>query len=478
MSLQQGSFPETWKTAIVTPLLKKSGLPLELCNYRPISNLSYVSKLIESASMDQLTKHLAQHSLASSQNSAYKKGHSTETLITKVHSDILMAMDERNVVLLVMLDLSAAFDTVDYPILHQILENKFGLSDNVMKWVVSYLCNRKLQVQVEKELSHPFPLECGVPQGSCAGPILFLCYLSSLYDVIARHLPSVGGYADDHQLYLSFKPGNIDNELQTIHAMSSCITDIRVWMLTHKLKINDNKTEVILLGSSQMLSKVNIESLTVGNDEIKTVSKVKNLGVIFDENMSMDCQVNNICSKAYSQLYKLNKIKHYVNKTSLEKLVHAFVTSHLDYCNSILYGIPKYQLQKLQRIQNSAARLITDTKRSQHISPILKNLHWLKVEHRIFFKIILLTFKARIGLAPSYINDLLIIDNPSRSLRSVHQYKYKIPRTKSKTIGNRSFYYAAPLLWNSLPFYLRETTDLNHFKTHLKTYLFNMCYSS
>ena len=222
MSLQQGSFPDVWKTAIVTPLLKKHGLPLESINYRPISNLSYVSKLIESASMEQFADHLARYSLSYDSNSAYKKGHSTETILTKVHSDILMEMDNRNVVLLIMLDLSAAFDTVDYKTMFQILDNKFGLNNNVINWFQSYLNNRKIQVRVGNELSEPFPLDCGVPQGSCTGPTLFLSYLSSLYDVITRHLPSVhvGGYADDHQLYLSFKPGKPEDELLAIQAIN------------------------------------------------------------------------------------------------------------------------------------------------------------------------------------------------------------------------------------------------------------------
>ena len=172
MSLQQGSFPDVWKTAIVTPLLKKHELPLESQNYRPISNLSYVSKLIESASMEQFTDHLARYSLSYDNNSAYKKGHGTETILTKVHSDILMEMDNRNVVLLIMLDLIMAFDTVDYKTMFQILDNKFGLNNNnVINWFKSYLNNRKIQVRVANELSEPFPLDCGVPEGSCTGPL-------------------------------------------------------------------------------------------------------------------------------------------------------------------------------------------------------------------------------------------------------------------------------------------------------------------
>ena len=117
-----------------------------------------------------------------------------------------------------------------------------------------------------------------------------------MYDVITRHLPSVhvGGYADDHQLYLSFKPGKSEDELLAIQAMNSCINDIRTWMFTHQLKINDNKTEFLILGSNKMLSKVNIQSLTVGQTKINSVTSVTNLGVIFDKNLSMDLQVNNI----------------------------------------------------------------------------------------------------------------------------------------------------------------------------------------
>ncbi len=160
----------------------------------------------------------------------------------------------------------------------------------------------------------------------------------------------------------------------------------------------------------------------------------------------------------------------------MNTLIHAFITSNLDYCNSTLYGIPKFQLMKLQRIQNAAARLVRNVGKFEHITPVLKDLHWLKIEQRIEYKIILLTFKARHGLASPYLKDLLTEYKPTRNLRSSDACLYKIPRTYTKTIGPRAFECSAPVLWNSIPQHIRRMDALEPFKRELKLFLFIKCY--
>ena len=209
-------------------------------------------------------------------------------------------MDCQKVTLLVLLDLSAAFDTVSVDILSEIFQFRFNINGSVLTWFQTYLTNREQRVKINSAISDRYKLKFGVPQGSCAGPVAFLGYLSSLYDIVQQHLPTVGGYADDHQLYLSFKPG--PNELDATRNLEKCIADVRKWMLTHRLKINDSKTEFLLLGTKQQLEKVNISRISVGKDSVKTVSQTRNLGVIFDSNMSMLQHVNQICKKGYYEL--------------------------------------------------------------------------------------------------------------------------------------------------------------------------------
>ena len=189
LSLDNGHFPAAWKSALVRPLLKKDGLDLIFKNFRPVSNLQYISKLVETAVARQLQNHMSRNSLFPVLQSAYRQHHSTETALLKVKNDILLNMNKQHVTLLVLLDLSAAFDTVDHCTLLQRLQSSFGVQGKVLSWFSSYLLGRSQQISINGTLSQSFDLECGVPQGSCLGPLLFTIYASKLFEIIEHHLP-------------------------------------------------------------------------------------------------------------------------------------------------------------------------------------------------------------------------------------------------------------------------------------------------
>ena len=176
-----------------------------------------------------------------------------------------------------------------------------------------------------------------------------------------------------------------------------------------------------------------------------------------------------MCKSAYFHLRNIARIRKYLDSAATQSLVHAFITSRIDYCNSLLYGVSNVSLSKLQHVQNSAARLIMHIKKSEHITPTLIKLHWLPVTHQITFKLLLLTFKALSGMAPSYISDLLVPYQPSRNLRSADTNLLCVPRSQLVTYGDRAFSIAAPKLWNSLPVHLRNCPSLTVFKSGLKT---------
>ena len=169
--------------------------------------------------------------------------------------------------------------------------------------------------------------------------------------------------------------------------------------------------------------------------------------------------------------------RRYLSQDTTEILIHAYITSKLDNCNSLLYGIPAYMINKLQTIQNAAARIVTFTKKTEHITPVLCKLHWLPVQYRIIFKVLLLVYKGLNCLAPNYISELLHYRTSSRSLRSSSQRLLSIPRTSLKTYGDRAFSVAGPRLWNKLPLLLRSSNTLTVFKKNLKTYLFKFAFS-
>jgi len=196
-----------------------------------------------------------------------------------------------------------------------------------------------------------------------------------------------------------------------------------------------------------------------------------------DRHLFMTNHVNNICLHASLVLRNIGRVRKYINQSSAERLVHpAFITSKLDYCNSLLYGLPSTEVQKLQRIQNTAARLVVKAKRTDHTSPILQQLHWLPVSESISFKILLLTYKIENGYAPFYIEDLVNHCVPSRSLRSTSQGLLTVPRSTTSTYGDQAFSIAAPRLWNTLPLMIRNAQSVSAFKRLLKTDLFKLIY--
>ena len=477
-SLQTGVFADDWKKALVSPRLKKEGLDTIFKNYRPVSNLPFVSKLTERAAARQVHSHMTRNKLYPSEQSSYRVNHSTETALLKVKNDILLSMNRQHATLLVLLDLSAAFDTVDHTVLLQRLRSKFGISRTALNWFSSYLSGRSQRVNINGTLSDRFMLECGVPQGSCLGPLLFIIYTSKLFEIVRSHLPQVHCYADDTQLYLSFKPDTFTCQTSALTAMESCIADIRKWMLNDKLMINDDKTEFIIVGTKQQLAKVSIEHIKIGNTEIKPSLKVRNLGSWFDSTLAMSVHITKLCSSAFYHLHNIRRIKKYLSRQTTETLVHAFVSSRIDYCNSLLYGLPTNQLQKIQRVQNAAARVVCGLPKFCHISPILKRLHWLPVIYRIRFKILLITFKVLHGLCPTYLENTITLCNNNRySLRSSDATLLKpLPFKTLATLGDRSFQAAAPKLWNELPRAIRESNSLAIFKRSLKTHLFKLVF--
>ena len=196
--------------------------------------------------------------------------------------------------------------------------------------------------------------------------------------------------------------------------------------------------------------------------------------------MSMSNHITKTCGSAFFHLHNIRRINKYLSRESLCTLVHAFITFRLDYCNSLMYGLPSIQIAKLQRVQNTAARLIMDVSKYSYITPALYELHWLPVTHRIVFRVLILAFKVIHGLAPSYLSDLIRVKQKSkyslRSNSSIVLDRSSFRDNAGPTLGGRSFTYAAPFLWNNLPDDLRNTELLNIFKRKLKTYLFRTAF--
>ena len=212
-----------------------------------------------------------------------------------------------------------------------------------------------------------------------------------------------------------------------------------------------------------------LSSIYAGSELIVSTDSAKNIGVYFDNTLSMNKHVNSFCKTAFYHLRTLATIRRFLSHKHCEILIHAFVTSRIDYCNSLLTGLPQFLLQKLQHVQNAAAR----ANKYDHISPTLKELHWLPVKPRIEFKILIVTFKAYHEIGPKYLSDSLIKYTPRRTLRSANKNLLVDPMYNLESYGKRAFSVIAPLLWNNLPDEIRTTTCLSSFKRGVKTFFFS-----
>ena len=247
-------------------------------------------------------------------------------------------------------------------------------------------------------------------------------------------------------------------------------------MIQDKMKFNDAKTRFLIIGTSQQLKKVRTDTLSVGDAIISPVLSARNLGAYFDSNMTLIPFTNNACKSAFSQLYNIRRIRKYLTTDTSKTLLHAMIKNRIDYCNSLLCGLPDNCLNKLQRIQNAAAQFITGTAKFSHITPMLRSLHWLPIKQRVQFKMLILVFNAINGLSPNYISNLVLC--PSKYLlRRNNEIPLEPYNGKTqKTLRDRAFAMAAPRLFNSLPREIRHETCFNTFKTKVKTLLFRTAF--
>ena len=342
----------------------------------------------------------------------------------------------------------------------------FGISGPALSWFSSYLSNRTHAVTINSLQSQHTTLHYGVPQGSVLGPVLFILYTQPLFNLVSKHAVSHHAFADDNQLY---KISTLDAIHQSIETLQNCTIDVKSWMTANKLQLNDNKTEAMIILSNRMSVHSPLPSgIHIGDADVPFVSSVKNLGVTLDSNLSMSQHISNTCKAAYIQIRHISSIRRLLTTQATQTLVCSLVLSRLDYCNSLLSGCPQYLLDKLQKVQNAAARLVCKAKKSDHIHPILETLHWLPITHRIQYKISTICFNSISGTAPQYLSDLLQPYTPARPLRSASDTRtFVTPRVNTKTFGERSFSYAGPSVWNNLPQTLRHSDSTSSFKAAL-----------
>ena len=475
-SIREACLPATQKKAIITPVIKKVGADVDdVKNYRPISGLTFLSKVIEKVVAKQLVSYLHSNNLLPKFQSGFRRGYSTETAILRMLSDIYAAVDRGRVALLALLDVSAAFDTVDHDILLERLLVSFGVTGSAHAWIRSFLSSRSQYVRLGSSSSSWSSIRCGVPQGSILGPLLYILYTADVERIVESFGLAVQLYADDTQLYGDGSP--IAAEELSARVLAA-IDAVENWMSSNRLRLNATKTQFIWFGTRQQLAKRDLTSLASISPPLVSNDPVRNLGVLLDSELTMDAHIKQLCRSCFFQLRRLRVVRNCLSKRSLLTLTYAFVHNRLDYCNSILFGVTAGRLDRLQSVLNATARLVLNLPKFSRITSAIRDeLHWLPVVFRSQYKLCIIVRNCFIGSAPLYLRELC---TPATSvtgrqhLRSAARNDLIVPQFRTVNFGQRGFSVSGPRLWNSLPHDIRQLTDsLEQFKQKLKTYFFH-----
>uniref|UniRef100_A0A803TWX8 Reverse transcriptase domain-containing protein n=1 Tax=Anolis carolinensis TaxID=28377 RepID=A0A803TWX8_ANOCA len=399
--------------------------------------------------------------------SGFRPEHGTETALVALVDDLRWELYRGSVSLLVLLDLSAAFDTVDHGILLGRLTG-MGLGGTVLPWLCSFLEGQSQMVSLGDTCLAPQRLSCGVPQGSVLSPMLFNIYMKPLGEIIQSFGVRCHLYANDVQLCHSFPPVT----KEAVQVLNRCLAAVSDWMRANKLKLSSDKTEVLLFsrkaeqgtGLQPMLDGVTLP--------LKT--QVRSLGILLDSSLSLEPQVSAVARGAFAQLRLVHQLRPYLGKPDLATVVHALVTSCLDYCNTLYVGLPLKTARKLQLVQRAAARLIIGAAYRERTTPLLSQLHWLPICYRAQFKVLVLTYRALNGSGPNYLSECISSYEPTRVLRSSGEALLSVPlASQVRLVGtrDRAFSVVAPRLWNALPSNVRQAPTLLGFRKAVKTWL-------
>ena len=463
--LVRGVFPNCLKEGVIKPLHKSGKDKQFLASYRPVTNLKWLGKLVEKVVQNQLTGHLDTTSKWLPMQSAYRSNNSTETALIWCTNAVLSKVSKKTSVLMISLDLSSAFDTVQHDILINILKNSFQFSGTVANFFDSYLRNRTMKVLIPNALSESIKQETGVPQGSILGPILFLLYLSPLFDKLDELKCVYHFYADDSQFFFEVTDRQLEPTYEEI------LGEIELCFTSLKLKLNKDKTDIIVF--KHTLNRSFSLQVTPFGDPLIEKQRIKILGFLLDTSLSLEDQISSVRKSCFYYLRKLFSCRQFLDKELKTLFVRCYVLSRLDYCNVLYLGLPESKLKKLQNVQNVAPRFVFNQPRFSRTSELMKKLHWLPIKQRIQYKAGCLMHKVKHGKPPTYLKDLFQLNssssNPSR------RELFQVPAVKTN-YEKRAFMNSGCYYWNSLPSYVRNESNYKCFKTMLKTLLFCLAY--
>jgi hypothetical protein len=469
LSTQCHELPADWKRARVTPVYKGKGSADDPGNYRPISVVAHIAKIFEKSINQQLISYLTEHDLLTHSQSAFRRGHSTSTAAHRLIDDLLVDSNEGLLTAACMFDLSKCFDTIDHKLLLEKM-SKYGFIDETRLWFENYLYGRTQAVASDGAMSQFCTISSGVPQGSVLGPTLFLLFVNDLPSCLLNSFNNI--YADDTEIHVS---GTTVEEVCMV--LQPEIDRIVHWFHCNKLTVNITKTCCILFTTNRNVLSTKL-NLTVDGNPIEQVTSLKYLGLHPDSSFTWTEHISQLCNKISPKIGLLRKLKHLLPVQCVDNVYRTTVQPHIDYCLPVWGFTSGINLQRVQRLQNRAARIITGNF-DFFIRGIdlVKQLGWQTVSQRRDYFTCLTVFKSLRGLAPHYMQDLFTYRNdivdPDVVTRSSSRDDLFVPLV-TKQVYAQSLQFTGAQLWNSLPVSIRQIQSLDTFKAHLKKHLSNV----
>ena len=456
-SITNSIFPDKWKEGKVKPL-HKNGPRDDTNNYRPISVLPVISKLIEKHVHDSLMSFLTAHNVLHLSQSGFRPNFSCETALLKMINKFHQSINDGQIIGMVMVDFRKAFDLVDHTLLLKKLEH-YKISAETLQWFTSYLLNRKQKVVLNNVESSTAEVECGVPQGTILGPLLFLMFINDLplyTDNVFTDL-----YADDTTLYQTGLSQTLIKE-----SLQLALQRLAVWCKHNGMLLNTEKTKVMLITTPQKRLHLqnSILHLTYNNDVLKNVQNDKVLGVHIDNNLTWTVHTEFIAKKISSNLWLLSKLKEYLSTEHRVQFYKTYLQPHIDYCSTVWGGTSHSNLNRIFRLQKRAVKIILNYNYDD-IASSMNDLKIMNIYERIFMRKAKFMFKVSKAITPSYINDMFSLrpmNETVQSLRSVNTSSFHIPRPQ-KEIFKQSLIYSGPIIWNNLPDWLKNLKTVDSF---------------